>query len=63
MRLMVALRGRQRGNGRCARWRVLVGTRRLLAPTGVHGDDRGAPVRHTLLQQQIGSGVAPPRPY
>ncbi len=66
IRLMGALRGEQRGNGRDAEWRVLVvlvGVRRPLAPTGVHGDGRGAPIRHTLLQQQIGSGVAPPRPY
>jgi hypothetical protein len=62
MRLMVALRGKQRGNGRCAGWRVLVGTRRLLAPTGVHGDDRGAPVRHTLLQQQNSVGASSPVP-
>ncbi len=63
IRLMVALRGEQRGNGRYAEWRVLIGVRRPLVPTGVHGDGHGAPIRHTLLQQQIGSGVASPCPY
>jgi hypothetical protein len=62
MRLMVALRGRQRGNGRYAEWRVLVGVRRPLAPTGVHGDGRGAPIRHTLLQQQNSVGASSPVP-
>ncbi len=63
MRLMVALQGVQRRNGRCAKWWVLVGVRHPLAPTGVHSDGRGAPIQHTLLQQQIDSGVASLCPY
>jgi len=33
-----------------------------LAPTDVHDDGHGAPIRHLLLPQQIGRGAAALRP-
>jgi len=34
------------------------GVRYRLTPTGIHDDGYGAPIRHLMLQQQLGRGAA-----